>query len=444
MLMRYQVFLLLMFISLGFTATSQSLYELKYHFDTKQGRDDYRALMLSNEDGTGNIRLEFVDRKTGSRNLFDIDMVESYGEDEKGKEDRNMLIYVGLDPVRVMGNAKYVLDHFVFAYNPKTKYYEPDFVLSIKENDKEEIGVLDEVTLLEDKDLTREFMLQYYTENDEEFKNFFDVAETRGLSEQEKKASQLHLVIVANTNDKSIGNSCVVDKTATYNTFKEVAEYLGIGLKSTVIAGEDFSKKNVEKALNDLHPSPSDIVIFYYSGHGFNEDKAPTQYPFLDLRDKSYQNFGGEYAMNIETIYNNIKAKGARLNLVVSDCCNSDPTKTNNISTDGPTTRTSSIGWNMNNCKALFMDQKPLSLLITAAAKGELSAGNSNKGGIFTFNFRESLEKFLSPFANNVNWNELVASAKNQTINTAKRTGCRQDDNTLRSCVQNPVYRMSQ
>lgn len=439
--MRYQLFFLLIFICVGSTAGAQSLYELIYHYNTAEGREDYKALLLRNEDGTGEIRIAFTDPKTKKKNLFDIEMVEAYGE-ENGKEDRNVLVYVGSEPIRVLGDAEYLPDHFVFEYNPETKFYEPRIVMTLHPDGTEEIGTLDEVRLLEDEDLTREFALNYFTEDDEIFKNLFEEAETRGLTAQEKK-TQLHLVLVANTEDKSIGNSCVVDKNATYNTFKDVAEYLGITFKPTVIAGTDFSKKNVDLALRNLKPGPTDIVVFYYSGHGYNEVNSPALYPFLDLRDKSYQNVGGEYTINIETIYNNIKAKGGRLNLVVSDCCNSDPFKTNNISTDGPTTRTSSIGWNMNNCKALFLNNTPFSLLITAAAKGELSAGNSNKGGIFTFNFRESLEKYLSPFANNVDWTNLVASARMQTIATAKRTGCRQEDNSLRACVQNPLYRMS-
>jgi hypothetical protein len=235
----------------------------------------------------------------------------------------------------------------------------------------------------------------------------------------------------------------VVDKNATYNTFKDVAEFLKLNFRPTVIDGDNFTKKNVDKALLSLNPSKQDIVIFYYSGHGYNISNSPTLYPNLDLRDKTFQQVGGEYTMNIENVYNTVRAKGARLNLVISDCCNSDPFLANNISTDGPTTRTSSIGWNYKNCSALFMDQSPFSLLVTAAAKGELSAGNSNKGGIFTFNLRESLEKSFSPFAKQVSWNDLIASARTQTILTAKRTGCLQENNTLRSCVQNPVFRLT-
>ncbi len=89
------------------------------------------------------------------------------------------------------------------------------------------------------------------------------------------------------------------------------------------------------------------------------------------------------------------------------------------------------------------MQPQPFSLLITAAEKGELSAGTPTKGGIFTFNFRESIENNLSPLAKNVSWTNLVTTAKSQTISTAKRTGCRQPDQRLIACKQSPVFRMS-
>ncbi|MCC7524813.1 MAG: hypothetical protein IT250_08325, partial [Chitinophagaceae bacterium] len=164
-------------------------------------------------------------------------------------------------------------------------------------------------------------------------------------------------------------------------------------------------------------------------------------FPFLDLRDKAFQNFGGEFTLNIEDIYKRIQSKGARLNLVLSDCCNADPSQSNTISTDVATTRTSSIGWNMENCKALFMNTQPVSILMTAASKGELSAGNGT-GGIFTFNFRESLEKSIGHFANKVSWQQLLTAAQQQTITKAQRTWCDKEKKIV--CKQKPTYKLEQ
>jgi hypothetical protein len=182
--------------------------------------------------------------------------------------------------------------------------------------------------------------------------------------------------------------------------------------------------------------------VFYYTGHGFNNVNESKQFPYLDLRDKTFQNYGAPYTLNIEEIYQNIKSKGARLNLVYSDCCNADPAQSSMVSTNVASTRSSGIGWNMYNCRTLFMNDKPLSILMTAASRGELSAGNNNTGGIFTFNFRESLENNMGPFVQNVTWQSVLQSATKQTINRANHTLCPQEDKSFKPCRQSPVFKV--
>ncbi|MBI5371335.1 MAG: caspase family protein [Sphingobacteriales bacterium] len=421
------------------SAGAQTLYEINYHYIIDGVKDNYQAFMLRNNDGTGFIRLEFYDSTGKIRNLLEMPMEEIYGEHEDGSEDTTQLIFFALEPKVILGSTEdYLPDHFVFHLNPDSDFYEPSFVYCVNEDSTQETGELDKVRLLNQEDLTKELVLQYFTEEDNFYKQQFETV-TRGLSTEEKQ-TRLHLVLVANTEDKDIGKTCVIDKDATYKTFSEISEFLGIQFNPLVIAGKDFSKVNVDKAVSSLHPGPNDIVVFYYSGHGFNEVNEGYQFPYLDLRDKSFQKYGGAFTLNIESIYQKLKAKGARLNLVLSDCCNRDPTSGALISSEGASTRTSSIGWSQENCQALFLSQKPMSLLMTAAQKGELSAGNAADGGIFTFNFRESLEKSLGPFTKNPAWNTLVASAKAQTINKARHTWC--DKERKQVCVQNPVFKM--
>ena len=78
---------------------------------------------------------------------------------------------------------------------------------------------------------------------------------------------------------------------------------------------------------------------------------------------------------------------------------------------------------------------------MTAASKGELSAGNST-GGIFTFNFRESLEKSVGHFANNVSWPVLLNNAEQQTVAKAQRTWCDKERKIV--CKQKPTYKLEQ
>jgi hypothetical protein len=420
--------------------SAQTLYELIYHFDLKNGREDYRAFAFRNDDGTGFIRLAYTDNVTRSANLVEMQMQESFGMDDNDNPDTTLLIFVGLDQRQILGTIMYKPDNFVFQLNKETDFYEPAFVLSINDDGTEDIGVLDNVRLLQQEDLTKELVLQYFTEKDDFYINLFETT-VRGLTPQQQ-STRLLLLLVANTEDISIGATCAVDRDATHKTFGQVAEYLGIQFVPQVISGKKFSKVNVDNAINSLRPSPKDIVVFYYTGHGFNNEKDPKSFPYLDLRDKTYQTYGEPYTLNIEDIYKRIKAKGARLNLIISDCCNADPSQGSVVSANIASTRSSSIGWNMYNCRTLFMNDKPLSVLMTAASKGELSAGNTNTGGIFTFNFRESLENYMGPFFHNVTWQTVLQSSQKHTVTKASNTLCPQPDKSFKVCKQSPLFRI--
>jgi hypothetical protein len=216
---------------------------------------------------------------------------------------------------------------------------------------------------------------------------------------------------------------------------------------SKVISGNEFSKVNVDNAIISMRPAPNDIVVFYYTGHGFSEMKDNYRFPYLDLRDKSYQDYGGQYTMNMEAIFQKIKMKGARLNLILSDCCNNDPSQSQNMTSEDPETKVSSIGWDKNKCISLFLNPRRQSVLATAAQKGELSAGNVSEGGFFTSNFLQSLEKHIGKVRTTTRpleatWPSIISLATNETTTRAARKWCRMPDESVKACTQHPVFRM--
>ena len=441
--MRPGILLISILTFCGYACYGQSsVYEFEYYFDINNTRENYNAFMVRNGDGTGFMRVRFIDDATKAPIIIDLMMQEHYmGDENNGKEtDSSILVFEGFDPQVIVGpqDEKYDPDIFLFYKNEATGYYEPAAVISTDDDGKDVEGVF-KMNLLNESNLTKALVSKYFTPEDGFFENFFEEATVRIPPSQ--KSTKLFLLLVANTDDISIGPTCVVDKDATYKTFSQLAEFMQIQFVPKVIFGKDFTKVNVDNAINAINPNPADIIVFYYSGHGFAYTKDNYQFPYLDLRDKAFQNFGGEFTLNMEDIYKRVQSKGARLNLVLSDCCNADPSQSNTISTDVATTRTSSIGWNMENCKALFMDAKPTSILMTAASKGELSAGNST-GGIFTFNFRESLEKSIGHFANNVSWQQLLTAAQQQTVTKAQRTWCDKEKKIV--CKQKPTYKLEQ
>jgi len=436
---------LILFIAV-ITANSlqaQTLYNLKYSFKGDKGMEYYNAFMVRYDDGTGFIRVNFNDPGSGEKYIVDMNMEETYDIDEKTNAvDSNILYFLGIDPVVISGDTTqgYDPDIYVFEKQETSEYYEPLQVLSVGDDDEVTTGEFTEVNLVEKEELTEDFVLQFFSKDEDFYKDLFETS-VRQLTTDEKKTA-LHLIIVANTNDPDIGSTCTLDKDRTLKTFSDLADFMSLKFDARTIFGDNYNKANVETALASLNPSPNDIVIFYYSGHGFSKNDN-LQYPYLELRSKSFQSLN-ENSINIEDIYNQIKQKNAKVTLVISDCCNSLPETPPAISGEVALTRSSSLGWNLNNCYQLFLPSSRVAILMTAAAKGEMSAGNNSYGGFFTSNFRASLVNFLSPvFAlNAVSWQKLIDEAQKQTVKKASNTLCNLPDGRKERCVQHPVYKI--
>ncbi len=419
----------------------QSIYDVSYYYQIDNHKEEYRALLQRLEDGTGFIRVKFYDEDVKENIVVEMKMEEYYYINEKGIEDTTILVFEGFEPVVIKGpkNYGYNPDIFWLKRDVKAGYFQPWGVTSPGENNRYDQGVITTMNFIEKDALTRDFVLEYYSTTEPFYKNLFETAITRPVSVVLQKA-KMHLVIVANTEDADIGVTCELDKKNTLKLFKELcsAEMLNIGLETVVIDGDNFSKQKVDAALTTLSPGPQDIVVFYYSGHGFNWNKETRQFPYLDLRDKMSQQLTAAYTMNVEDIYNLLLKKGARMNLVLSDCCNADPSQNTVLVSGGASQRTTSLGGVPQKCKDLFMNEKPMSLLMTAASRGELSAGTRENGGIFTYMFRETLGKFMGPYETATSWAAIVDNATKRTVKKADGTDCRQPDDSFKPCRQQP------
>lgn len=139
----------------------------------------------------------------------------------------------------------------------------------------------------------------------------------------QEDSTTLHLIVAAATNDQSVGKSVGCDMERTTTEFSQIASELGIGYHEVVIADNDFGKRNVEKAINELSPRPNDIVTFVYCGHGFRFSDDTDEYPRMLLKCNSKTLMDGDY-MSTTEVYDILQAKKARLTLVFTDCCNTD------------------------------------------------------------------------------------------------------------------------
>ena len=442
--MNVKTLFLVLFASLtGVAVKAQSIFFIQYHFTSIADTSLYSVFLVRNEDGTGFYRVRFTDHDTHEDMLVDLDMKEMYFKDKNGQVDENKIYFKGFNPQVLVGNAnyKYYPEMFWFYKDKNTGLYEPWAVTSPDEHGVAQGKFVDRPELVEQADLTEDFVGSFFLEDEEFYQSLFKTVQ-RSLTPTQKK-DVLHLVLVANTDDELIGHTCRLDKDRTYKTYKDLAEFLGIGFNPKVISGSDYNKQNVQNAVSALQPNPHDIVIFYYSGHGFSDAPTNRLFPNMALSNKSYEDIM-KNTMNVEDVFRNIQAKGARFNLVYSDCCNNSTEDRVTLTCDVPRTRNSPLGWNLENCKRLFMDEKPMSILMTAAQRGEQSTGNGTFGGFFTNQFRTNLISYMGFMHFYPNWKTLLEESTKETTVQAENTRCSEGGEALKTYKQHPVFRIIQ
>ncbi len=209
-------------------------------------------------------------------------------------------------------------------------------------------------------------------------------------------AANFHAIIIADTNDQTIGNSVIIDKRKINTLTRNIARNTGLTLKEQNIYGYNFNYNTVKRSLNNLLVRPDDVVMFYYSGHSNN---AGDKWPALNLKGRS---------LKLDNVIASLKAKKPRLLLIIADSCN-------NL-----TSRGSSLNNFMNlrglpvqkkaNYETLFLKHKG-TLIMGAAIPGEYAWGNAQHGGFFTYQLLESLNKELAS-SSSPGWNQVVKRAE--------------------------------
>jgi hypothetical protein len=256
----------------------------------------------------------------------------------------------------------------------------------------------------------------------EKQKKFF----VRQMAKVEKKGeTKLILIIVANTLDPVIGKGCSLDIKTVTSTIYELARKMEFNLLELVIEGLNYNNENVVSAVESLKPDSDDIVIFYYTGHGFRFDKENNLLPpQLDLQSSPATNKIADIhrtTKNLNEIFEIIKNKGARLNLVIADCCNDEINFTrtfNKKDKKAAAAEEQQDELHKDTLREMFCVPTS-SILVAAADKGLLSIVDDGVGSIFTLKFAQHLRKKLSsPLSdkNELHWDKLLEKIKEDTF----------------------------
>ena len=409
----------------------QTIYE--FQLKLSDGKD-YDALLLLENTGSGFIRLKL---KNDTTSIFEQQLTEEPTIPIENEESPKQLIYKGSNMNIVRGTDK-VPGLFNIHFGIANEVAEP---LSISK------GEMLSSTFINNEKLTRSLVQKYFTVSDVLYKNLFGKA-TRGLTATERN-TRIHLIIVANTNDAALSQACKVDLERVETTFSDITDVLGINPMNVIkIEGSTYSKANVLKAISSIkapYLKPGDIIVFYYTGHGFRLPTKKTNYPMMDLRSNYDQNFMDHY-LTIDTVFQLIKAKKARMNLVMSDCCNWEPNMPLPFVAPDVRARSSDAEWDVDKLKALFLNSRRLNILGTAADKNQLAMSNAVAGSFFFKYFNESLTAEIKKTNRNpttlLSWESILSTTQTLTYRKSRKTYCSKPYISQNLCNAKPIYLM--
>ncbi len=425
---------------------SQTMYELNYQNNP--------MFLVRYNDGDGFLRVSYFDSLAQKKQFAQYPLTEKIWLNSKGLPDTNTIaLHLNSDKTIT---TKWLPDYILFKLNPRTDYYEPINAGKLLANGKQQLNNFTKrPKTITEADLTKEYLQDFFDESDLFFQNYTK-SKTRGGPNFGKNIPTLFVRIIADVDDVSIGKGCLEDKKNLYKLYTLIAQKLKIRLDTFAVMGKDYNRKSVEDLLSNLNPGKNDMVMLHYTGHGFNRDDSTCPDPFPNLfllpiserkpweklvetkKKVEYESILRANTLSTQEIYSIIIKKGARLNMVFSDCCNTD-FRLRNLPSEVQKKTRGVFTLYTDYCKTLFIDQSA-NILTAAVKKGEQAKSNSKDGSYYTLNYVQTLYKYLAPSFNpgdeTVTWNTILETTKAGTIEKTKLCY----DKILKGpCVMNPM-----
>lgn len=219
-------------------------------------------------------------------------------------------------------------------------------------------------------------------------------------------AADLYAFLVGDYFSQDIQQASRNDIQNFYEETVRIAKYAEYKLKVSFFAEGKFNGRDLLKALKRLSPKKEDIVLFYYSGHGYRtSSQGSSPWPYLDFPSENR-------GMSFHDVINHISRLNPRLTILIADCCNwmipygfvNPPLLKGHRAEPVMTKRVK------RNYQKLFNETKGV-LAIAGAAPGQASYCKIY-GSFYSISFLSGLQEVMQR-KKNVNWKSVLAIAEN-------------------------------
>ena len=201
-------------------------------------------------------------------------------------------------------------------------------------------------------------------------------------------AQTLHTVVFCNTIDESIGRSMSIEFLNMKNQVKTWAGLIDYDEDNHELDGRNCTRANLKAVIDQMDIDSDDVILTFYGGHGSHAENDPDPWPQY-LMNSGFENQGNWVPM--ATLRKWVEAKGARLSIIISNCCNvvqKETTKKPLWAMGGNYTSLDNL--NAANYKKLFAAKGIV--MATSSKVPEPSWCGIPDGGLYTCDFIQAMK----------------------------------------------------
>lgn len=223
------------------------------------------------------------------------------------------------------------------------------------------------------------------------------------------QAQTLHAILVADTRDPLLAKACAYDIELMHRQLVQITAAIDYQLAEQRITHQDFSQQQLDRVVRALIPRHDDILVFYYSGHGYHQPTSPDRFPTLMLIKE-----GSTFAKNpgLRAVHTALKQKKARLCITLGDCCNNIVSTTRGMINKRISPKALVLTNDSLNAayRKLFLNVRG-DALIASSEPPQQSCAHPDSGSFYTRAFDEALE-LASRYNKTISWESLLRDAQ--------------------------------
>lgn len=388
---------------------------------------NYNTFAIDSGNGRGLMRVRYkvgrLDYLVEQRTQIMRDTVQ----DKKTKQYDSRLVLTGLEP-KFIGKeplAPYLPDIIALKADRKTGLYVPDFVYTEFSYGRVYGRVKNFHVLQRNSDELKTALSGYG------INNVFE-----RLKPSLTKAT-IHLVLLTNSKDANLGTHFENNREQVLNTFKDVATVMDADFKLIDIVGENFAKQAVFDRLKFVIKPMIDIVVFYYSGHGYCYSPPPDttsteRWPAMILTNSPSRQIIYSETLKFKDVCELLIEKDAGLTMAFAECCNIPlPGQNQRMpKTLAPALTAGGFIWNPVLVSNLFSRKEKVIVATSRPTEftvywDELDTSNKQRGyGYFCRNFIKELNSKLSTESiQPLTWSQILrAAAAKTTLDVSEKS----------------------